>query len=117
MADKSDNFFKGFVIGGIVGAFVGLMLAPKSGKELRSELSEESEKFLGKAREDIEHAKKAAIHAYESSRDRIAEKLHKDQLHSRDESPETVSDSVSATETQSEEIPAPKKRKSRKSKS
>jgi gas vesicle protein len=113
MANNGDNFFKGFIIGGIVGAFVGLMLAPKSGKELRSELSEESEKFLGKAREDLEHAKKAAIQAFESSRDKIVEKLYKEQPESAEENTEAVSE----TGVESEEESTSKKRKGRKSKS
>ena len=108
MADNNDHFFKGFVIGGIIGTILGLFIAPKSGKELRAELSEESEKFLGKAREDFEHAKKAAVHTYETSRDKIVEKLHKEQV---DEG-----EMVSETGIEAEEA-APKKRKNRKSKS
>jgi gas vesicle protein len=113
MADNNDHFFKGFVIGGIIGTIVGLLLAPKSGKELRAELSGESEKFLGKAREDLDHAKKAAVHTYESSRDKIVEKLHKDQTVSTLENTEALSETGIEAEIES----APKKRKSRKSKS
>lgn len=107
MADNNDHFFKGFLIGGILGTIVGLFLAPKSGKELRAEFSEESEKFLSKAREDLEHATKAAVHSYETSRDKIVDALHKEQV-----SDEPVSETGIEAEA-----PVPKKRKNRKSKS
>jgi gas vesicle protein len=113
MAENNDHFFKGFVIGGIVGAIAGLLLAPKSGKEFRAELGEESEKFLSKAREDLEHAKKAAVHTYEISKDKVFEKLHMDQTESTSENIEALSE----TGVEAEKEPAPKKRKSRKSKS
>jgi len=113
MAENGDHFFKGFVIGGIVGAIVGLLLAPKSGKELRAELSEESKKLLSKTREDLEHAKKAAVHTYESSRNKLIEQLHKDQTEPILEETEALSE----TGIEAEKEPVPKKRKSRKSKS
>jgi len=34
------HFLKGFVIGGFLGALVGILFAPKSGKELRSDIKE-----------------------------------------------------------------------------
>ena len=112
MAENNDHFFKGFLIGGILGTILGLFIAPKSGKELRAELSEESEKFLSKAREDLEHATKAAVHTYETSRDKIVDTLHKEQ-----NVPESqVDEPVSETGIEAE-APVPKKRKNRKSKS
>lgn len=39
---NSKDFLIGTLIGGIVGASVALLLAPKSGKELRSDLNEQA---------------------------------------------------------------------------
>jgi len=72
---NNDGFFKGFVLGGLIGSFVGLMLAPKTGKEFREDLSEESGKFFEKAKKDFEMASKAAAHSYEKGRDKFMEKI------------------------------------------
>jgi len=37
---KKEGFVKGAVVGGLVGSAVGLLLAPKSGKELRCDISD-----------------------------------------------------------------------------
>ncbi len=39
---KIFNFFIGMMMGGMVGAIVGLLLAPSSGEEMRSQLQEQS---------------------------------------------------------------------------
>ena len=65
------NFLKGFVIGGVLGALAGIFFAPKSGKELRSDLKEKGSEVLKdakgiytdantKAKEIIEEAKHKA---------------------------------------------------------
>ena len=54
---------------------MGLMLAPKTGKEFREELGEESGKFFEKAKKDFETATKAAAHSYEKGRDKFMEKI------------------------------------------
>ena len=94
MADNGDNFFKGFVLGGIVGGVLGILFAPKSGKDLRSELSVE----LDKAREDLEHAKKAALQAFEESKERIMD---------------TFSPEEAKAQPAEKEKPKPRKRTSR----
>lgn len=47
------NFTKGFIfgtlIGGAIGAITALLLAPKSGKELRQDIAEKSSDIYGKA--------------------------------------------------------------------
>lgn len=49
----SDNYNKGFlvgaVIGGAAGALAALLLAPKSGEELRADIKERSNEYYGKA--------------------------------------------------------------------
>ena len=45
------NFLKGFVIGGILGALAGVFFAPKSGKELRSDLKDKGTEVLKDAKE------------------------------------------------------------------
>jgi len=75
MSANGDNFFKGFLIGGIFGAIAGMLFAPKSGRELREELQDESEKFWDRTRDDIQHARDAAMKTYESSRDAMLDKM------------------------------------------
>jgi hypothetical protein len=41
---------------------------------MREEISDEAEKFLAKAKEDIEIAKKAAMKSFEEGKDKIIEK-------------------------------------------
>ena len=43
---SSSNFVLGALVGGIVGAATALFLAPKSGKELRGDLSEQSSALM-----------------------------------------------------------------------
>ena len=45
------NFLKGFVIGGVLGALAGIFLAPKSGKELRSDIKEKGSEVLKGAKD------------------------------------------------------------------
>jgi len=40
------NFLKGFVIGSFLGALAGIFIAPKSGKDLRSDLKEKGSEVL-----------------------------------------------------------------------
>jgi gas vesicle protein len=78
MSDRGDSFFKGFLLGGIIGAVAGVLLAPKSGKETREELGEEAEKLYTQTKSDFEHARKAAMKSFEEGRDKILEKLKED---------------------------------------
>jgi gas vesicle protein len=75
LADSGDKFFKGFVFGGLIGAAIGLLFAPKPGRVMREELGTELDKIFDFTRDDLENAKKAAKKTYEESKDRIIEKL------------------------------------------
>jgi gas vesicle protein len=102
MADHNDHFFKGFILGGMIGAVLGILFAPKPGREMREELSDETEKLVNKLKTDIEKAKET----FEEGKQKIIEKLNKEKLA---ETP--------ATETNEDDEPVretPRKRSSRK---
>lgn len=48
-SNSSNNFITGVVIGSLVGAATALFLAPKSGKELRSEICEQVDQLKGRS--------------------------------------------------------------------
>jgi gas vesicle protein len=48
MKNSSKNFLMGTVIGGVIGAFSALLLAPKSGKELRQDIETKSNEVVRK---------------------------------------------------------------------
>ena len=43
---QQGQFFKGFLIGGVLGALAGILFAPRSGKELRSDIKEKGSEAL-----------------------------------------------------------------------
>jgi gas vesicle protein len=45
------SFLRGFVIGGVLGALAGIFFAPKSGKELRSNIKEKGSEVLKDAKD------------------------------------------------------------------
>jgi gas vesicle protein len=45
------NFFKGLFIGGALGALAGILFAPKSGKDLRSDIKDKGNKILNDGKE------------------------------------------------------------------
>jgi gas vesicle protein len=46
-----SHFFMGFLIGSFLGALAGILFAPKSGKELRSDIKEKGSEVLKDAKE------------------------------------------------------------------
>ena len=60
------DFLKGLLIGGLIGAAVGILYAPKSGKETREQIAKKSDEFLVKAKEEYEKGLEKSKKAYES---------------------------------------------------
>lgn len=54
MSEGNGGFFKGLFIGGLIGAVIGILYAPKSGKETREELARHADEIMAKAKEDFE---------------------------------------------------------------
>jgi gas vesicle protein len=82
MSENHDDFQKsfgymvaGFGFGMLVGSIMGLLFAPKSGKELRSEISERGGEYYGKARTGVSEAYGTAVtrlnDAYAQARDAL----------------------------------------------
>ena len=49
--DQRGHFCMGFLIGSFLGALAGILFAPKSGKELRSDIKEKGSEVLKDAKE------------------------------------------------------------------
>ncbi len=75
MADDSRGweFFTGFLIGGVVGAAVALMLAPQSGEETREMIRERGLELEGRAGEYASTARRRADELAEDARRRADE--------------------------------------------
>jgi gas vesicle protein len=74
---ECGEFLKGFVIGGILGVLAGIFFAPKSGKELRSDLREKGSEVLKDAKEIYADASTKAKEIIEEARHQ-AEELKKE---------------------------------------
>jgi len=57
MAEQGGDMFKGFLLGGILGAALGVLFAPRSGKDIRANLKDESDELLDKAKKELETIK------------------------------------------------------------
>ena len=54
----ADDCVKGLLIGGLIGAVLGVLYAPKSGEEMREEIRHSAEELLEKAKCQYEEAYK-----------------------------------------------------------
>ena len=57
MSENNGSYFKGLFIGGLIGAIIGILYAPKSGRETREELTRKADELLSKAKEEYEKNK------------------------------------------------------------
>ena len=48
MAEKDWDLVKGVVVGGLIGAAIGILFAPKSGKETRQDIADKADELLVK---------------------------------------------------------------------
>ncbi len=68
-AKHDRNIFKGLLIGSLVGAAAGIVFAPKSGRELRSDIKGEGEKAIRQTKRFYSDARGKADAMFESARD------------------------------------------------
>lgn len=73
MADRDWDLVKGVVIGGLIGAAIGLLFAPKPGKETREDIARKADELLTKAKEEYEKAAEKSKSLYEAATIRLKE--------------------------------------------
>jgi len=77
MAVEKSGFTKGLVVGllagGVVGAIAALLYAPKSGKELRSDIKQKATDFAGEASEFVKVTRSKTSEAVNSGKTRVNE--------------------------------------------
>ena len=66
MSENNNDLLAGLLIGGLIGAALGILFAPKSGKETREDLASKADELLGMAKEAIEKSKTAYEKAVKS---------------------------------------------------
>ncbi len=63
---KCGDVLKALLIGSLVGVVVGLLFAPKSGKEMREDLSEKAKDLADKVKDEYEGAFEKSKKGFES---------------------------------------------------
>ena len=71
MSEKSSDLLKGLIIGGFIGVVLGVLYAPKSGKETREDIARTTEDLLSKGKEEYEKAVERSKSAYETAVKRL----------------------------------------------
>ena len=70
-SDSGGSFVAGFLMGGIVGTVVGILLAPKPGSETRADLLEQSELLRTRAEELAARVRERVGPAMEGVREKV----------------------------------------------
>jgi len=73
--DNGGSFTTGFLVGGILGAVVGILLAPRAGSETREDLAERSEDWRIRAEELASRLRARAAPAVDEMRERVVPTL------------------------------------------
>ena len=67
MPERTNDLLTGMLIGGIIGAALGVLFAPKSGKETREDIARKTDEMLSKAKEEYEAALEKSKRLYETA--------------------------------------------------
>jgi gas vesicle protein len=67
MPNQIEGFLKGLVLGGLVGAVIGVLYAPQSGRKTREDIDSKAKELLSKTAEEYEAVLRKGGKAYESA--------------------------------------------------
>ncbi|MRR16484.1 MAG: YtxH domain-containing protein [Deltaproteobacteria bacterium] len=65
------DLVKGLLIGGLIGAAIGVLFAPKSGKETRQDIADKADELLSKAKEEYDRAVEKSKATYDAAVTRL----------------------------------------------
>ena len=65
MSNQIEGFIKGIFLGGVVGAVIGILYAPQSGRKTREDIARKAEEFLTKTKKEYKATLKKSSKAYE----------------------------------------------------
>jgi gas vesicle protein len=71
--DGGYNFLAGFFVGAALGAMAALLLTPKTGKEMRETLAEESKRFKSRTEGAVSDLRSRGEEAYGRAREAVTE--------------------------------------------
>ena len=71
MSDRVADFVKGLLVGGAIGAGLGILYAPKSGKETREDICRKTDDLLAKAKDEYEQAAKKVSELAEKGKETV----------------------------------------------
>lgn len=67
MSENNSDLLTGLLIGCLIGAALGILYAPKGGKETREDIADKANGLLGKAKKEYEAAIEKSKAAYDSA--------------------------------------------------
>lgn len=71
---STNDCIKGLAVGGLIGLVVGILYAPKKGKETRKDIAKTAENLLAKAREQYEQAMEEIENLVNQEKESFSEK-------------------------------------------
>jgi len=77
MSRDDGKFLLGALIGAAAGVVVGILFAPRSGKETREIIGEKAKEYSEKGKELIQKGTKAAKGKIKQTADRISDRMEK----------------------------------------
>jgi gas vesicle protein len=73
----AEDWVKGLIAGGLMGAVLGVLYAPRSGKETRDRICKSSEELFEKTKEQVEQGQRKMEELAERGKELYAEKKEK----------------------------------------
>lgn len=67
MSERNNDLLKGLFVGGLIGMALGILFAPKSGKEMREDITRKADELLVKAKEEYGKVLEKSKTAYDAS--------------------------------------------------